>query len=245
MNQHDIIFNIFQFFDVKNILKCALINKLFYHVSNNNYLWKLLFENHYKEDIEIYKKLFKFESNKKIFIKYFKIDKIKCILPTSTDIINVYNSQVLYINKPMTTIPKEIGQLLNLQSLNLMLNFIKIIPKEIGKLLNLKELYLSHNDITVIPKEIGKLLNLEELYLSNNNITKIPKEIGKLLNLKKLNLSNNNIIEIPKEIGQLINLQCMTMYGNSIKKLPEEIGQLINLKKLHLDDKNVIIPKEL
>ena len=54
------------------------------------------------------------------------------------------------------------------------------IPKEIGKLINLKSLDIENNQLTgEIPKEIGKLRNLEELYLYNNQLTgEIPKEIG-------------------------------------------------------------------
>ena len=43
------------------------------------------------------------------------------------------------------------------------------IPKEIGKLINLQSLYLDRNELSgEIPKEISKLINLEGLDLYSN-----------------------------------------------------------------------------
>ena len=80
-------------------------------------------------------------------------------------------------------------------------NRIKEIPKEIGQLHNLQKLDLSDNQISEIPKEIGHSQNLQELDLSVNQIKEIPKEIGQLQNLQILNLYNNEIREIPKFVN--------------------------------------------
>jgi len=104
----------------------------------------------------------------------------------------------------------NLGQLYNLKKLDLEHledTQIEEIPKEIGQLHNLQHLDLMYNQIEEIPKEIGQLHNLQELLLDNNQIEKIPKEIGQLHELQKLSLSDNQIKEIPKEIGQLHNLQ--------------------------------------
>ena len=60
------------------------------------------------------------------------------------------------------------------------------LPKEIGNLVNLRELDLNYNQLTSLPKEIGSLVNLEELYLDFNQLTSLPKEIGNLINLRKI-----------------------------------------------------------
>ena len=62
------------------------------------------------------------------------------------------------------------------------------IPKEIGNLRNLQGLSLYNNQLTgEIPKEIGNLRNLKNLSLYNNQLTgEIPKEIGNLRNLRYL-----------------------------------------------------------
>ena len=41
-----------------------------------------------------------------------------------------------------------------------------VLPKEIGNLINLQDLYLLNNELEgVLPKEIGNLINLKRLYL--------------------------------------------------------------------------------
>ena len=79
------------------------------------------------------------------------------------------------------------------------------LPKEIGNLTNLQELDLSNNKLEgEIPKEIGNLTNLLGLFLYNNKLEgEIPKEIRKLTNLQGLNLDMNQLKgEIPNEIKE-------------------------------------------
>ncbi len=84
---------------------------------------------------------------------------------------------------------------------------LKILPKEIGQLQNLQILNSENNQLTTLPKEIGKLQNLQELHLQNNQLTTLPEEIGQLQNLKVLHLNNNQLTTLPEEIGKLQNLQ--------------------------------------
>jgi Leucine-rich repeat (LRR) protein len=49
-------------------------------------------------------------------------------------------------------------------------NNISIIPNEIGNLTNLEKIELYDNKIEFIPSEIGNLTNLQELHLSYNKI---------------------------------------------------------------------------
>ena len=86
-------------------------------------------------------------------------------------------------------LPKEIGNLTNLQRLDLSNNKLEgVLPKEIGNLTNLQRLYLYNNQLEgVLPKEIGNFTNLEWLYLQNNKLEKeIPKEIQELKCYKRL-----------------------------------------------------------
>ena len=146
-------------------------------------------------------------------------DKWKLFDQVSGWIIHLPNNQI-------KEVPKEIGRLINLQSLNLYNNQIKKVPKEIGQLINLQSLCLDNNQIKQVPKELGVLIHLQRLYLYNNQIKKLPKEIGQLINLHTLFLFNNQIKKLPKELGQLINLQELNLSGNQIKKVSKEIQQL-------------------
>ena len=57
---------------------------------------------------------------------------------------------------------------------------ISVLPKEIGLLENLVSLELSGCGLTDVPKEIGNLKNLTHLDLSDNQLTILPKDIKKL-----------------------------------------------------------------
>ncbi|XP_062078718.1 receptor-like protein 7 [Humulus lupulus] len=75
-------------------------------------------------------------------------------------------------------------------------NFTGKIPKSIGKLKSLKSLNLSHNKLTGnFPPSLGNLINLEGLDVSSNKLTgKIPWQLASNLNqLGFLNLSMNQL----------------------------------------------------
>jgi len=148
----------------------------------------------------------------------------------------------LFFNR-ITQIPLEIGQLQRLRCLNLSYNQLTQIPSEIGKLRQLRHLYLSHNQLTQIPPEIGQLHQLRYLHLSNNRLTQIPSgllrlppEIGQLQQLKQLSLDNNKLTQIPPEIGQLQQLRTLSLSNNQLTQIPPEIGQLQQLQYLYLSN---------
>ncbi len=86
---------------------------------------------------------------------------------------------------------KALQNPLDVRVLELSEQKLKTIPKEIGQLQNLQELNLWNNQLTTLPKEIEQMQNLRSLGLSNNQLTVLPKEIGQLQNLKVLFLNNN------------------------------------------------------
>ena len=121
------------------------------------------------------------------------------------------------------TIPKCINILSdNLKILQLGMNKINHIPKEIGDLVNLEHLDLCHNNIQTIPIEIGKLSKLTHLYLEHNKIREIPKEIGNLNELKDFYINKNPLSAIPLEICKLRSLKCLSISETNVKPLPEE-----------------------
>ncbi len=53
-------------------------------------------------------------------------------------------------------------------------NNLTSIPKSIGKLSNLQELDLNDNNLTSLPESIQMLTKLQSLNLSDNNLMNIP-----------------------------------------------------------------------
>jgi Leucine-rich repeat (LRR) protein len=146
----------------------------------------------------------------------------------------------------LTTIPREIGNLINLQKLDLSSNGLTTIPNEIYNLINLQTLDLSNNNFITISEKIGNLRNLKVLELNFNKLTTIPAEIGNLINLQILNLYVNDITTIPNKIGNLINLQYLNLSYNNLTKIPNEIGNLRNLQEISLFNNNLrTIPIEI
>ena len=145
----------------------------------------------------------------------------------------------LWNNDLSGTIPAELGNLTNLQSLNLLGNDLSgTIPAELGNLTNLQVLYLNQNRLSgTIPAELGNLTNLQGMYLYENELSgTIPAELGNLTNLESLYLYENELSEtIPAELGNLTNLQWLNLLGNDLSgSIPAELGNLTNLRELEL-----------
>ncbi|WP_427158351.1 leucine-rich repeat domain-containing protein [Aliinostoc sp. HNIBRCY26] len=148
--------------------------------------------------------------------------------------------------KGLTTLPPEIGQLTNLQTLFLWGNQLSSLPPEIGKLVNLQSLELSSNQLSSLPPEIVQLVNLQSLELSSNQMSSLPPEFRKLVNLQTLDLRFNQLSSLPPEIGKLVNLQSLNLYNNQLSSLPPEIGKLVNLQTLHLQENQLSsLPPEI
>ena len=159
---------------------------------------------------------------------------------------------VLFNNNLAGDIPPELGQLTNLERLDLTNNNLTGgIPPELGQLTKLQELNLSGNQLSGnIPAELGQLESVESLFLVHNNLTGgIPGELRQLSNLRDLNLSTNQLSgNVPPEVGHLSNLRELNLSTNQLGgNIPPELGQLESVEILYFIDNNLtgIIPPEL
>ena len=150
------------------------------------------------------------------------------------------------------TIPPELGNLNNLERLNLTRNQLTgDIPPELSLLTNLQLLALGGNQlIGPIPTWLGRLVNLQELQLWGNQFTgAIPPELGNLPGLVKLGLSENQLSgQIPSQLASLTNLQRLSLYDNQLSgPVPTWLGRLVNLQELYLSQNQLtgVIPTEL
>src|SRR3990167_10380856 len=51
---------------------------------------------------------------------------------------------------------------------------LECIPPEIGQLVNLQSLECYYNELTNLPSEIGQLVNLQKLFCFSNKLTNLP-----------------------------------------------------------------------
>ncbi len=143
-----------------------------------------------------------------------------------------------------SSIPPEIGQMINLTEINISAgeNLVGQIPPEIGDLINLTKLILKDNYLSgEIPSEIGNLTNLIELSLYTNSLNgEIPEEIWNLENLTHLELSQNELTgEISSNISNLKNLRVLALSNNKFSgQIPVEI---CTISSLFYDNTNSLI----
>ena len=126
----------------------------------------------------------------------------------------------------LTELPESLGQLTQLQSLDLPLNRLTALPEWLGQLTQLQWLNLSFNKLTALPEWLGQLTQLQWLDLSFNQLTALPEWLGQLTQLQSLNLSFNRLTALPESIVGLVAkgvLKELHLHGNPALGLPDEV----------------------
>lgn len=110
----------------------------------------------------------------------------------------------IQLNK-IRSLPTSVCEMRSLRHLDAHFNELHGLPLAIGNLTNLEILNLSSNfsDLRELPETLGDLTNLKELDISNNQIHALPDSFGRLDNLTKLNLDQNPLVIPPVEIVNL------------------------------------------
>lgn len=203
----DIFRTIFMLLQIKDIIACSLVNKVFHKITSLPIVWQNLLAVDYKDT------------------KHTTLN---------TERLNHYDTyKFCYGIKSLLKLKGcNENTLYQLKCLNVVCKNIKILPPIIGNLINLTEINASNNYLTSIPPEIGLLYNLEYLNLNSNILTTVPSEIGNLRKLRRINLCDNRLTSIPPEFGNLFTLDCMHLSRNKLITLPPELGKL-NLRVLN------------
>ncbi|KAM5139701.1 leucine-rich repeat-containing protein 18 [Callospermophilus lateralis] len=135
----------------------------------------------------------------------------------------------------LTTFPKCILRLNDVDELDLSRNMIRKIPESISKFQNLRWLDLHSNYIDKLPESIGQMTTLLYLNISNNKLTTngLPVELNQLKNIRTVNLGLNHLDSVPTTLGALKELHEVGLNDNLLKTIPVNISKLPKLKKLN------------
>jgi Leucine-rich repeat (LRR) protein len=74
------------------------------------------------------------------------------------------------------------------------------VPESLGQLTQLQSLDLAENQLTALPESLGQLTLLDRLDLSENRLTTLPESLGQLGALKQLFLHENPVLGLSADI---------------------------------------------
>ncbi|XP_062985099.1 malignant fibrous histiocytoma-amplified sequence 1 [Elgaria multicarinata webbii] len=134
------------------------------------------------------------------------------------------------------TLPAGLGELRQLEELDLSFNRLRRLPEEaLARLQQLRALDVDHNLLPAFPRVLLELGALEELDCSGNRLLRaLPEGIGALPRLKILWLSGTGLAALPEGLCQLGSLESLMLDGNRLRALPAGFGCLQRLKMLNL-----------
>ncbi|GMI11247.1 hypothetical protein TrVE_jg2968 [Triparma verrucosa] len=103
--------------------------------------------------------------------------------------------------------------------LDLGANDITQLPNDLGNLVNLERLNLERNRLQALPDSLLECKKLKVLKLNKNNFKSLHRYIGRLSSLVHLDLSFNVLDILPQTLPSLKNLQHLDVSGNGLAHL--------------------------
>lgn len=146
----------------------------------------------------------------------------------------------------LTSLPECLGQLTQIQLLDLSCNLLTEIPEWLGQLTRIQVLDISYNRLEMLPESIGYLTQIWRLDLSNNKLKALPDSINQLTQLWRLDLSNNKLRSLPETINQLTQLESLDLRSNELNFLPRSLRDLKSIHVIHLaQNEGLGLPPEI
>ncbi len=141
---------------------------------------------------------------------------------------------------------REACAIKTLTKLTLKTGKLTSLPKEIGQLVALESFHIDGNELTSLPDEIGAFEHVHTFYAYSNKLKSLPETFGRLKSLKKLVVWQNELTTLPKSFGDLKKLTECEIKWNKIKVLPDSINGLESLEELDArSNKLTDLPKDL
>ena len=152
--------------------------------------------------------------------------------------------ELILTGNGLLTIEEDIGELRQLQLLDLSQNKLIALPPALGRLQNLTVLRAAFNRITSLCDEVCSLKNLRELEIHNNLLASIPPSFSELTQLQILHASCNSLSN--QSLTTIVtcgaNLQELYMANNCITALPLQLSEQCKLKRLVIGGNPIVRP---
>lgn len=151
--------------------------------------------------------------------------------------------ELILAGNGLHTIGEEIGELKQLQLLDLSRNELTALPPVLGQLRNLTVLRAGFNKIATLCDEVCSLKKLRELEVHNNLLTTVPDSFC-LTQLQILHASSNML---SNEALRCINHRCPNLQelyvaNNCISVLPLTLAEQHNLQRLVIGGNPIVHP---
>jgi len=175
-------------------------------------------------------------------IKHLYMAGIVFTTPITSQIQNLRNLETLELGGLSSNIPAEIGKLAKLtrlviQGINYVGHDIDAIPTELGNLINLEYLELSYSNISgTIPSSFVNLVNLKTLRLDGNALAgNIPAFLGNLTNIQTLSLGQNQFSGfVPVELTNITGMTYLSLFSNQLSGPLPDFSRLPSNFKTHI-----------
>ncbi|KAF0701216.1 Aste57867_8290 [Aphanomyces stellatus] len=134
-------------------------------------------------------------------------------------------------------VPKELDRydaFAHMHRLNLSSNEIQELPASIGEMYQLEILQVDHNQLSTLPESICQLKNLTTLHMGSNYLTSLPKQFPLIPMLRELDMKLNRVAHLPADIGMLRSLTHLDVSGNALVAVPPSVLQLTHLNTFNV-----------
>jgi internalin A len=128
----------------------------------------------------------------------------------------------------LTELPREVGDLSDIVSVDLSNNRLVTLPPEFGCLRTVRSLELGQNQLRALPPVVIDLPHLEVLVVDDNGLISLPSAIGRLRRLIWLGASNTGLESLPSAIGDLTELGFLDLSHNRLTRVPVELADLLD-----------------